>query len=110
MLLSFSLEGVVGQHCKKMLEKNKLKEEGFILTHGFRDLSQWLAGSIALVIMAGKVCQSRTAYLMVARRPSRQNIVFKCFNYLLYPIKAQLLSSPLIYEECIKPLMSLEPL
>jgi hypothetical protein len=47
MLLSFSLQGVVGQHCKKILEKNKLKEEGFILTHGFRDLSPWLAGSIA---------------------------------------------------------------
>jgi hypothetical protein len=63
-----------------------------------------------LVIMAGKVCQSRAAYLMVARKPSRQNIVFKCFSYLLYPIKAQLLSSPLSYEVCINPLMSLEPL
>jgi hypothetical protein len=35
-------------HCDKISEINNLREDRFILAHGFRGFSPWLAGSIAL--------------------------------------------------------------
>jgi hypothetical protein len=46
-------------HCDKIPGKNNLKEEGFILAHGFRAFRPWSAGSITLGLRQDKMSWQR---------------------------------------------------